>query len=91
MNLRRKKSRKSQAADLLGNYLKIEAAGKAAKGAKKAAKGTAAYKVAQKTPAVRRVPLIAAGTAAVAGTAALVVAKTRGGKDEPDKDESDEK
>ena len=32
MTLRRKKSRKSQAADLLGNYLKIEAAGKAAKG-----------------------------------------------------------
>ena len=42
MFLRRKKSRKSQAADLLGKYLKVEAAGKAAKGAKKAAKGTAA-------------------------------------------------
>ena len=87
MNLRRKKSRKSQAADLLGNYLKIEAATKAAKGAKKAAKGTAAYKTAQKAPVVGRVPLIAAGTAAVAGTAALVVAKARGGKDEESSDE----
>ena len=84
MTLRRKKSRKSQAAELLGNYVKIKAATKAAKGAKKAATGTAAYKAAQKTPGVRRVPLIAAATAAVAGTAALVVAKARGGKDQPD-------
>jgi hypothetical protein len=87
MTLRRKKSRKSQAADLLGNYLKVEAATKAAKGAKKAAKGTAAYKTAQKAAVVGRVPLIAAGTAAVAGTAALVVAKARGGKDEESSDE----
>ena len=83
MTLRRKKSRKSQAADLLGNYLKLEAAGKAAKGgAKKAARGTAT--AAKKAPAGRRVPLIAAATAAVAGTAALVVAKARGGKDQPE-------
>ena len=88
MFLRRKKSRKSQAADLLGNYLKIEAATKAAKGASKAAKGTAAYKTAQqKTPALGRVPLIAAVIAAVVGTAALVVAKARGGKDEESSDE----
>ena len=80
------RSRKSQAADLLGNYLKIEAATKAAKGASKAAKGTAAYKAAQKTPAPGRVPLIAAVIAAVVGTAALVVAKARGGKDESSDD-----
>lgn len=80
MNLRRKKSRKSQAVDLLGNYVKIKAATKAAKGAKKAAKGTAAYKVAKKTPA--RVPLIAAGTAAVGTAAVVVAAKTRGGREE---------
>jgi hypothetical protein len=80
MTLRRKKSRKSQAADLLGKYLKVEAAGKAAKGATKAAKGTAT--AAKKAPGGRRVPLIAAATAAA--TAALVVAKTRGGKDQPD-------
>jgi hypothetical protein len=82
MTLRRKKSRKSQAADLLGSYVKFKAAGKAAKGAKKAAKGTAT--AAKKTPVGKRAPLIAAGTAAVAGTAALVVAKARGGKDQPE-------
>jgi hypothetical protein len=79
MTLRRRKSRKSQAADLLGSYLKFKAAGKAAKGAKKAAKGTAAYQVAKRTPIVRRVPLIIAGAAA----AVFVAAKARGGKDEP--------
>ena len=88
MTLRRKKSRKSQAADLLGNYMKVKAAGKAAKGAKKAARGTAAYKVAQKTPGGRRVPLIAGATAAVAGTAVFVVSKARGGKDEQSDDEA---
>jgi hypothetical protein len=75
MNLRRRKSRKSQAADMLGTYLKLKAAGKAAKGAKKAAKGTAAYQVAKRTPVVKRLPLIAAGVAA----AAFVAVKARGG------------
>ena len=79
MTLRRKKSRKSQAADALGTYLKFKAAGKAAKGAKKAAKGTAAYQVAKRTPVVKRVPLILAGAAA----AVFVVFKVRGGGEEP--------
>jgi hypothetical protein len=75
MTLRRRKSRKAQAADLVGSYLKLEAAGKAAKGAKKAAKGTAAYQVAKRTPLVRRLPLIAG-----AGVAAFFAAKAlRGG------------
>jgi hypothetical protein len=78
MRLRRKKSRKAQAADALGTYLKFKAAGKAAKGAKKAAKGTAVYQVAKRTPLVKRVPLIAAGTAA----AVFVAVKARGGGDE---------
>jgi hypothetical protein len=78
MTLRRKKSRKAQAADALGTYLKFKAAGKAAKGAKKAAKGTAAYQVAKRTPIVRRVPLIIAGAAA----AVFVAMKARGGDDE---------
>ena len=78
MNLRRKKSRKSQAVDLLGNYVKIKAATKAAKGAKKAAKGTAAYQVAKRTPVVKRVPLILAGAAA----AVFVAFKVKGGGDE---------
>ena len=76
MNLRRRKSRKAQAADVLGSYLKLKAAGKAAKGAKKAAKGTAAYQAAKRTPGIKRVPLIVAGTAA----AAFVAAKARGGR-----------
>jgi hypothetical protein len=76
MTLRRRKSRKAKAADLLGTYLKFKAAGKAAKGAKKAAKGAAVYQVAKKTP-MKKVPLIAAG----AGAAVFVAAKAlrRGG------------
>ena len=77
MKLRRSKSKKAQAADALGTYLKFKAAGKAAKGAKKAAKGTAAYQVA--TPVVKRVPLILAGAAA----AAFVAMKVRGGGGQP--------
>ena len=80
MTLRRKKSRKAQAADALGTYLKFKAAGKAAKGAKKAAKGTAAYQAAKRTPIVKRVPLIVAGAGAAA--AAFVVFKVRGGGEE---------
>lgn len=79
MRIRRRKSRTAQAVELLGTYLKLEAAGKAAKGARKAAKGTAAYKAAKRTPAVRRVPLILAG----AGAAIFVAMKVRGGGDQP--------
>ena len=72
MALRRRKSKKSQVADLLETYLKLQAAKKATKGAtkgaRKAAKGTAVYQVAKKTPVVKRIPLIAG-----AGVAALVV------------------
>jgi hypothetical protein len=80
MTLRRRKSRKSQAVDVLGSYLKVQAARKAAKGAKKAAKGTAAYQVAKRAPGGRKVPLIAAGA-----VAALLVAfkATRRGDGEP--------
>jgi hypothetical protein len=79
MSLRRNKSKKARAADALGTYLKFKAAGKAAKGAKKAAKGTAAYQVAKRTPVVKRVPLILAGAAA----AAFVALKARSGRDQP--------
>jgi len=78
MKLRRKKSRKAQAADVLGTYLKVKAASKAAKGAKKAAKGTAAYQAARRTPVVKRVPVFVVAAAAVA----FVAAKVRGGRDE---------
>ena len=79
MTLRRNKSKKARAADALGTYLKVKTAGKAAKGAKKAAKGTAAYQVAKRTPVVKRVPLILAGAAA----AVFVALKVRGGGGEP--------
>jgi hypothetical protein len=80
MALRRRKSRKSQVTDLLETYLKLQAAKKAAKGARKAAKGTAVYKVAKKTPVVKRIPVIAgAGLAAVA---AVVAMKRAGGGDD---------
>ena len=73
MALRRQKSKKSQVVDLLETYLKFQAAKKATKGAtkgaRKAAKGTAVYKVAKKTPVVKRIPIIAG-----AGIAAAVVA-----------------
>ena len=69
MAIRLQKSKKSQFVDLLETYLKLQAAKKATKGARKAAKGTAVYKVAKKTPIVRRIPIIV-GT----GIAAAVVA-----------------
>ena len=78
MALRRRKTRKSQVVDLLETYLKLQAAKKTAKGAKKAAKGTAVYKVAKKTPVVKRIPIIAG--AAVA--AAVVATKLRSSNDE---------
>jgi hypothetical protein len=81
MALRRQKSRKQQVTDLAADYLKLKAAGKAAKGAKKAAKGTAVYKVAKKTPVVRRVPVIigAAGAVVAAAVAAKVISGRSGG------------
>jgi hypothetical protein len=81
MTLRRRKSRKSQAVDVLGSYLKVKAAGKAAKGAKKAAKGTAAYQVAKRAPRPRKLPLIAAGAAAAILVA--IKATRRSGGSEP--------
>ena len=78
MALRRRKSKQSQVVDLLETYLKLQAAKKTAKGAKKAAKGTAAYKVAKKTPLVKRIPIIAG----VAVAAAVVATKLRSSNDD---------
>ena len=81
MALRRQKSRKEQVTDLAIDYLKLKTAGKAAKGAgkgaKKVAKGTAAYKVAKKTPGVRRIPVVLG--AGVAALAAVKVVRGRSG------------
>ena len=82
MALRRRKSKKSQVVDLLEDYLKLQAAKKATKGAtkgaRKAAKGTAVYKVAKKTPVVKRIPLIAG----IGVAAAVVAAKLRSSDDD---------
>jgi hypothetical protein len=72
MTFRRRKSRTAKAVDVLGTYLKFKAASKAAKGARKAAKGTAAYQVAKRTPLVKRIPIVlGAGAAAFVATRAL--------------------
>jgi hypothetical protein len=82
MQIRKRKSRAQVVADALAGYLKLKAAGKAAKGAKKAAKGTAAYKVAKKTPIVKRIPLVAGAGAGIAA-AFVAVRKLKGGGGEP--------
>jgi hypothetical protein len=80
MALRRKKSKRNQALDLLETYLKLQAAKKATKGARKAAKGTAVYKVAKAKPRVVRIIPFVAG----AGVAAVLAAKKlRGGETTP--------
>jgi hypothetical protein len=66
---KQKKSRKQQAADLAVDYLKLKAAGKAAKTAGSAAKGTAVV-VATKSSKKTRIGLLAG-----AGVLALVAAK----------------
>jgi hypothetical protein len=66
MALRRRKSKRDQAIDLLSTYLKLQAAKKATKGARKAAKGTAVYQVAKRTPVIKRIPIIAGAGVALA-------------------------
>src|SRR5215218_10434055 len=73
MALRRRKSKTSQVVDLLETYLKLQAAKKATKGARKAAKGTAVYQVAKRTPVIKRIPIIAGAGVAIA----VVVTKLR--------------
>jgi hypothetical protein len=76
-SFRRKKSKTQQASDLLTNYLKLKAAGKAAKGAKRAAKGTAVYQVSKRTPIARRIPIVLG--AGIAALVATKVVRSRGG------------
>jgi hypothetical protein len=78
MQIRKRKSRAQLVADALAGYLKLKAASKAAKGARKAAKGTAAYKVAKKTPIVKRIPVVAGAGAGIAA-AFVAVRKIKGG------------
>jgi hypothetical protein len=74
--LRRSKSKKRQAADLLTSYLKVKTASKAAKGAGKAAKGTA-VQVSKRTSWRTRIPMIAG--AGLAALAAFKLTRGRGG------------
>jgi hypothetical protein len=67
--LRRQKSKRQQAGDLLTGFLKPKSAGKAAKNAKKAAKGTA-VQVSKRTPFAKRIPLVVG-----AGVVALIATK----------------
>jgi hypothetical protein len=75
MRFRRRKSKAQQAGDLLASYLKLKAVAKTAKGARKAAKGTAAYQVAKRTPVVKRVPIVIGA----AGLATFAAVKLIGG------------
>jgi uroporphyrinogen-III decarboxylase len=79
MTFRRRKSRSARIADVLGTYLKLKAASKAAKGARKVAKGTAAYKVAKRTPMVKRLPLVAGAGAAAFVASRMVKGSGSGG------------
>jgi hypothetical protein len=72
MRLTRRKSRAQQVADAVGSYLKLKAVAKTAKGVKKAAKGTAAYQVAKRTPVVRRLPIIAGAVVAAFAATRLI-------------------
>ena len=78
---RKKKSRKQQVADTAVTYLKLKAATKAVKGAKKAAKETAVFTATKKSPGgLKKIPVVIG-----AGVAAIVATKVvRGrGHDEP--------
>ena len=78
LTLRKQKSRKDQVTELASDYLKLDAVGKAAKGATKAAKGTAVYKATAKTPKTKKIPVfVGAGLAALV---AVKVARGRGGE-----------
>jgi hypothetical protein len=81
---RRRKSKPAKAASLVGDYLKLEAAGKAARGAGKTAGKTAKAVVAYKGTkgVVKRVPWVA-GAAAAAAAAFVGVKALRGGGGEP--------
>jgi hypothetical protein len=72
MTFRRRRSRAAKATDMLVASLKLKAAAKAARDARKAATRTAAYRAAQRTPAVKRLPIVAgAGLAAFAASRLL--------------------
>jgi hypothetical protein len=75
--LRRKKTRRQRATALLGDYLKVKTAQKAAKGATRAAKGTAVVKASQ--GAAKRTPIKPLAIAGAIGAAGLIAARRRGG------------
>ncbi len=80
--IRKNKSRRARAGNVLAKYLKLKAVGSAAKGAGKTAKWTAYGKAAAKP--VQRAPKKAwLALAGGAGAAALVARKLRHGSSDP--------
>jgi hypothetical protein len=75
MKIRRRKSRAQQVSDALTTYVKLKAVSKAAKGAGKAAKGTAAYQVAKRNRIVQGIPVVAG----VAVATFVAVRRRKGG------------
>jgi hypothetical protein len=83
MKLRRRKSKPQQAADLLASYVELKAVAKTAKGAKKAAKGTAAYQAAKRTPLLKSIPILVLGAAAAAFAAIKLLGGGGGDEEVP--------
>ena len=85
MALRRQKSRRERITQVAADYLKLKAAGKAAKGAgkgaKKTAKGTAV--AIRKSSNAKRAVAIAAGAGVVAVVAAKLIHGRGGGEPSP--------
>jgi hypothetical protein len=76
MNLRRRKSKPQQAADLVASRLPVRAVRKNARAVRKALKATAAYQLVRRTPAVS-IPVVLG-----AGVVAFAAAKLLGGGDD---------
>jgi len=85
MALRRQKSRRERITQVAADYLKLKAAGKAAKGAgkgaKKTAKGTAV--AIRKSSNAKRAAAIAAGAGVIAVVAAKLIHGRGGGEPSP--------
>jgi len=82
------RSRKRRAVEAVGTYLKFKAIGKAAKGATKAMKGMAAYKVTKGAAKKAPTPVKALPVVAGVGVAGAMAARKRRQHDEASPAES---
>jgi hypothetical protein len=78
MRLTRRKSTTAKVTDWLGTYVKFKAASKAAKGARKAATHSAAYKTVSRRPGLKRLPIVV-GAAVAAFAASRLLRGGEGG------------